>query len=99
MRYLPEFDNVALSHADRSHLAADTAIRWPTSTATAIGRPRWSTASSRRSITRERRSATPLSRPRSPSPRPDRSAVEEEAARLLAFLTPDAEQRQVQLTG
>ena len=34
-----------------------------------------------------------------PVPAPDRSAVEEEAARLLAFLAPEAEQRQVQLTG
>ena len=30
VRFLPQFDNVALSHADRSHLAADAAARWPT---------------------------------------------------------------------
>ena len=30
VRFLPQYDNVALSHADRSHLSAGAAARWPT---------------------------------------------------------------------
>jgi hypothetical protein len=30
VRFLPQFDNVALSHADRSHLSAGAGARWPT---------------------------------------------------------------------
>jgi hypothetical protein len=99
VRFLPQFDNVALSHADRTHIAADTATPWPTDDL------HWSALlvdgfiNGVWRITRERRSATMAVRLLGPVPAPDRSAVEEEAARLLAFLAPDAEQRQVQLTG
>ena len=99
VRFLPQYDNVALSHADRSHLAGDAATRWPTDDL------HWSpllvdgfVAGAWR-VTRERRSATMSSGSSAPSPRPDRAAVEEEAARLLAFVAPDAEQRQVQVDG
>ncbi|HEV3505894.1 MAG TPA: winged helix DNA-binding domain-containing protein, partial [Actinomycetes bacterium] len=30
VRFLPQYDNVALSHADRSHISAGAAARWPT---------------------------------------------------------------------
>ncbi|HET9007335.1 MAG TPA: crosslink repair DNA glycosylase YcaQ family protein, partial [Actinomycetes bacterium] len=99
VRFLPQFDNVALSHADRTHIAADTAIPWPTDDL------HWSALlvdgfiNGVWRITRERRSATMAVRLLGPVTAPDRSAVEEEAARLLAFLAPDAERRQVQLAG
>ncbi len=99
VRFLPQFDNVALSHADRSHIAADAAARWPTDDLhwSALLVDGFVTGVWR--LTRERRSATLAVRLVRPVAAPDRSAVEEEAARLLAFLAPDAEQRQVQLTG
>jgi hypothetical protein len=98
VRFLPQFDNVALSHADRGHIAGD-ATSWPTDDL------HWSALlvdgfiNGVWRITRERRSATLAVRLLGPVPAPDRSAVEEEAARLLAFLAPDAEQRQVQLNS
>ena len=90
---------MALSHADRGHLAGDAATRWPTDDL------HWSpllvdgfVAGAWRA-TSERRSATIVVRLLGPVPGPDRAAVEEEAARLLAFVAPDAEQRQVQVDG
>lgn len=99
VRFLPQFDNVSLSHADRSHIAGDAAARWPTDDL------HWSAllvdgfVHGAWRITSERGSATLVVRLLGPAPAPDRSAVEEEAARLLAFVAPDAERRQVQVTG
>jgi hypothetical protein len=99
VRFLPQYDNVALSHADRGHLAGGAAANWPTDDlhwspllVDGFGNGAWR-------LTRERRSATLAVRLLGPVPAPDRSAVEEEADRLLAFLAPDAERRRVELTG
>ena len=99
VRFLPQYDNVALSHADRGHIAGDAAANWPTDDL------HWSPllvdgfVNGAWRITRERGSATLAVRLLGPVPAPDRSAVEEEADRLLAFLAPDAERRRVELTG
>jgi hypothetical protein len=99
VRFLPQYDNVALSHADRGHIAGDAAANWPTDDlhwspllVDGFGNGAWR-------ITRERRSAALAVRLLGPVPAADRSAVEEEADRLLVFLAPDAERRRVELTG
>ena len=97
VRFLPQYDNLALSHADRDHIAGDVAARWPADDlhwspllVDGFGAGAWR-------MTRERGSATMVVRLLGPVPAPERSTVEEEADRLLAFLAPDAGQRQVQV--
>jgi Winged helix DNA-binding domain len=97
VRFLPQYDNVALSHADRGHIAGDAAARWPTDDL------HWSAllvdgfVNGVWRITRERRSATLAVRLLGPVPASDRAEVEEEADRLLAFLAPDADTREVRV--
>jgi hypothetical protein len=98
VRFLPQYDNVALSHADRSHIAAGAAgVHWPTDGF------HWSTllvdgfVAGAWRLVRDRRAATLVIRPLVPLAGPDRMALEEEAARLLEPLAPDAERSEVKL--
>jgi Winged helix DNA-binding domain len=94
-RFLPEYDNVLLGHADRSRITAGAADRWPTDDL------HWSplmvdgfVAGAWR-LPQDRGSATLVVQPFDPLPDP--AAVEEEATRLLDFLAPDADRRRVEL--
>jgi hypothetical protein len=88
---------VALSHADRSHISADAAARWPTDLL------HWSpllvdgfVAGAWR-LEQERGLATLVIEPLGSLPDP--AAVEEEATRLLEFLAPEADQRTIELVA
>jgi Winged helix DNA-binding domain len=98
VRFLPQFDNVALSHADRSHLSAGAAVRWPTDDL------HWSAflvdgfVAGVWRLARDRKAATLTVRLLDTIPDGEQAEVAEEAERLLAFLAPDAEPREVRLT-
>jgi hypothetical protein len=97
VRFLPQFDNVALSHADRSHIAAGAGARWPADDL------HWSAflvdgfMAGVWRLVRDRKAATLTVRPFEALPTQGRGEVAEEAERLLAFLAPDAEPREVRL--
>ncbi|HEY0016680.1 MAG TPA: winged helix DNA-binding domain-containing protein [Longimicrobium sp.] len=97
VRFLPEFDNVLLSHADRARVITEER-RKRVFTVNGIIRPTllvggfvvgmWK-------MERERGAATLLIQPFEPLSAPDRAALEDEGARLLAFAAADAERRDV----
>jgi hypothetical protein len=97
VRFLPQYDNVALSHADRGHLAGDAATRWPTDDL------HWSPllvdgfiAGAWR-LTRDAKAATLTVRPLDRLTRQDETAVATEGDRLLELLAADAGTRAVRL--
>jgi hypothetical protein len=96
-RFLPEYDNVLLGHADRSRITAGAADRWPTDDL------HWSPllvdgfVAGVWRLTQDRGSAALVVQPFDPLPDP--AAVEEEATRLLDFLAPEADRRRVELTA
>ena len=97
VRFLPQFDNVGLSHADRSHISGDAAARWPADDlhwsailVDGFGAGAWRLARDGRAATRTVRLFDRL-------PAQDEAEVAEEGERLLAFLAPDAEPREVRL--
>jgi DNA glycosylase AlkZ-like len=91
VRFVAEFDNLILSHADRSRIVPEEHRR---QIATLNGmvpgtvlvdgfvRGSWK-------ITKSRKSATLLIKPYEEIAKPDRAALEEEGARLLTFAAPD----------
>ena len=92
VRFLPEFDNMLLSHADRTRIMADEHRRVVfsingliSSTILVDGfvRGTWK-------ITRDRRAATLVVRPFTPLSARDRDGLTEEGARLLAFAAAEA---------
>jgi Winged helix DNA-binding domain len=97
VRFLPQYDNLLLSHADRTHVTGDAAAGWPSDGL------HWSAllvdgvVGGAWRITQERRSATLtvrlLGAVRDPA------AVEGEAARLCGFLVPEAGRRTVELVA
>jgi Winged helix DNA-binding domain len=99
VRFLPQYDNVALSHADRSHISGDAAGRWPTDDL------HWSAllvdgfVAGVWRLARDRRAATLTVRLFERFPGQDQTEVAEEAERLLAFLAPDAEPGEVRLVS
>jgi hypothetical protein len=99
VRFLPQYDNVALSHADRSHLSAGAAARWPTDDL------HWSAllvdgfVAGAWRLERERAAATLTVRPLGPWAAADRAAVEEEGARLVELLAAGAAVREVRVAG
>ena len=99
VRFLPQFDNVALSHADRGHIAADAAARWP-----ADGL-HWSPllvdgfVNGAWRLARDGKTATLTVRPLAPLSAQDRAALAEEGERLLGFLAADAGSREVRLAA
>jgi hypothetical protein len=97
VRLLPEYDNLLLSHADRSHVISDEhrrryqAERGPMRGSVLVdGRFRglWK-------IERERGRATVVVQPYEPLTAPDSTAVADEAARLLTFVAADAHDHDV----
>jgi Winged helix DNA-binding domain len=100
-RFLPFYDNVMLSHADRSRIApAGSGGRLFTSEGLFVGPllidgfigGRWGIATGGARATL---GIDLLARPR----RSDRAALEDEGARLLALAAPDARTREVRITG
>ena len=89
---------MALSHADRSHLSAGAAASWPGDDL------HWSAllvdgfVAGVWRLARDRKAATLTVRLFAAIPARDQAEVAEEAERLLAFLAPDAEPREVRLT-
>jgi hypothetical protein len=96
-RFLPQFDNVALSHADRSHIAGGAAARWPTDDL------HWSAilvdgfVAGAWRLARDGKAATLTVRLFDRPAAQDEAEVAEEGERLLAFLAPDADPREVRL--
>ncbi|MER5478843.1 winged helix DNA-binding domain-containing protein [Streptomyces sp. NPDC002734] len=92
VRFLPEYDNLLASHADRTRVISDEDRRLvmtrngmrPTFMVDGAVRGAWK-------LTRQRSTATLLVDPFRPLNRAERSAVSAEAARLLAFAEPDAD--------
>ncbi len=96
VRFLPQYDNVLLGHADRSRIASSTAGQlwdeehhWSPLLVDGMVRGVWRVA-------RERGRATLLARAPGLAPA-DREAVEAEGTGLLAFLAPAAGTREVRL--
>jgi hypothetical protein len=96
-RFLPEYDNVLLGHADRSRIIADDHRKRLSATTSRVHgtvlvdgfvRATWT-------IRRERGAAALLIEPVEPLPARDRTAVAEEGARLLAFAAADADTHDV----
>ena len=96
-RYLPEFDNLILSHADRTrvipaehkhHLASKNGLVPATILVDGFVSGTWS-------IARERGAATLVVRPFSPLGQGDVRALVEEGERLMAFVAGDAGSRGV----
>lgn len=97
-RFLPEYDNVFLSHADRSRIVADE-HRKRLATANGVGPGTFlidGFISGTWRIARERTAATLVLDPLVPLAASDRNALAEEGMRLLAFAAEDAETRDVQ---
>jgi Winged helix DNA-binding domain len=97
VRFLPQYDNVALSHADRSHIAGDAATHWPTDDL------HWSPllvdgfVNGAWRLTRDRNAATLTVRALRPLSGQDEAAVTAEGDRLLGFLAFNARTRAVRL--
>jgi hypothetical protein len=97
-RFFPEYDNVFLGHADRSRIASGSyeGLEFPrgsfkgTFTVDGFLSGFWSIKSARHSVTLIIEPLLKLSRS-------DREAVVEEASRLLTFVYPEAEVRDVQI--
>jgi hypothetical protein len=95
-RFLPQFDNLLLSHADRSRIIADehraAGIGSPTVLIDGFVRGTWR-------IKRDGGGATLSIHPFDRLSKKDTAALISEGARLLAFAADDAEVRDVQLTA
>jgi hypothetical protein len=96
VRFLPQYDNLLLSHADRAHVAGDAAKRWPSDGL------HWSPLlvdgflGGVWRVKQERGSATLVVEPLERLSGESRTAVADEGARLLAFLA-DADTREVRV--
>jgi hypothetical protein len=94
VRFLPEYDNVGLGHADRSRIIPDgvprwTDVGWGTVLVDGFGSARWKLEATKTSATLR---IEPFTRLR----RSDRDDISAEGARLLAFLAEGAEERTVE---
>jgi Winged helix DNA-binding domain len=94
VRFLPEYDNVVLGHADRSRITAGAAAGWPDDglhwsplLVDGFVRGVWR-------VTQERGTATLVVEPFDCLPDP--AAVHEEGTRLLEFLDPEAGRRTIE---
>jgi DNA glycosylase AlkZ-like len=93
VRFLPEYDNVLLAHDDRSRIAPPdlkgwTEVGWGSVLVDGYGAARW-----RAELDRDR--ATLWVEPFGKVARDDRASVTEEGERLLTFLAPETDRRQV----
>ena len=99
VRFLPQYDNVALSHADRSHMSTGAAAKWPTDGL------HWSAllvdgfVAGVWRLARDRKAAALTVRLFDTLTGQDQSEVAEEGERLLAFLAPEAEPEGVRLVS
>jgi Winged helix DNA-binding domain len=97
VRFLPQYDNLTLSHADRSHLAADAAAHWPSDDL------HWSSllvdgvVAGVWRLARVGKAATLTVRLFGTRSGADHAAVEAEAERLLDFLAPEADPGEVRM--
>jgi hypothetical protein len=87
-RFLPQFDNVFLGHADRRRIVSEEDRRRGDLSGFGVLIDGFMCAGWK--IERDRESATLRVRTLRPLPPADRDAVTDEGARLLAFLAPDA---------
>jgi hypothetical protein len=96
-RFLPDFDNVLLSHADRTRIISEehrkalvtpNGVQEATFLVDGFVRGTWA-------IEREGARAALLVQPFTPLAKAERAALTEEGARLLAFTEPDAEAHDV----
>ena len=98
-RFLPEFDNLLVAHADRGRIMTDEHRRRvitgslvrATVLVDGFVRGTWT-------IKRERGAATLTVELFAPLPADDQATVAEEGARLLAFTSPDADVHQIRFT-
>ena len=93
VRFLPEYDNVQLAHDDRSRIGPPglkgwTEVGWGSVLVDGFGAARW-----KAELDRDR--ATLRVEPFAKVARDDRAEVSEEGERLLAFLAPETERREV----
>jgi hypothetical protein len=95
-RYLPDFDNALLAHADRSRIIDDdrrrVGIGVPTVLVDGFVRATWKVA-------RAGTTATLVVQPFERLPARDRDALAQEGERLLAFVAPDAEARDIEFAA
>jgi hypothetical protein len=98
VRFLPQYDNLALSHADRSHIAAGAVgAHWPSDGL------HWSAllvdgfVAGAWRLSRDGKAATLTVRLLDAVGAQDQAEVTEEGERLLAFLAPNAASREVEL--
>ena len=99
-RFLPEYDNVGLGHADRSRIISNDQMRF-------LAELRWTVGglivdgffAGTWRVLRKARSATLEIQTFEPIAAADRAATEEEGLRLLAFLAPESEHRDVQIAA
>jgi Winged helix DNA-binding domain len=93
VRFLPQYDNLLLAHADRTHVTGDAPGHWPTDGL------HWSpllvdgVVGGAWRLTVDRGAATLVVEPLGHLPDP--AAVAAEGARLLALLAPDAERQTI----
>jgi Winged helix DNA-binding domain len=98
VRFLPEYDNVVLGHADRSRITGGAAgwptdgLHWSPLLVDGFVRGAWR-------LTQERGAATLTVEPLGRLSGPARTAVADEGARLLAFLAADTQTREVRVGG
>lgn len=98
-RFLPEFDNVLLSHADRTRIIADHHRAIIMESRMLIGSVLVDGfAAGTWKIQRERDSAILYIQPFGTLSAPDRDALVEEGARLLEFVAPNAAIRDIRFT-
>ena len=95
VRFLPEYDNVGLGHADRSRIIPPgvprwTEVGWGGVLVDGFGTARWKLEGD------EDRATLRIEPFRRIAPA-ERAAIREEGTRLLAFLAPQAERRDVRL--
>jgi DNA glycosylase AlkZ-like len=96
VRFLPEYDNIILSHADRTRMLTREAQKaiWTRNGLLATALVDGTVAASWK-IVRDRKSATLAIDPVRRIAKTDRAALVEEGERLLAFTDPDATARSV----
>ena len=90
-RFLPEYDNLLLAHADRTRIVSEkhrSVIGFRTLLVDGMVRATWTVARQAAAATLTIECFTPLGKA-------DRTAVADEGARLLAFLAPDATRREI----
>jgi len=91
-RFLPEFDNLLLAHADRTRVVSNehrSVIGFRTVLVDGMVRATWT-------IARQPEAATLTVECLTPIRKTDRTAVADEGARLLAFVAPDATRHEIQ---